>query len=362
MLRAIHLFACLMCLLGLTPGSSNEAKANACGDEVLARGVGALAGCTKLELTHKALGAKGVQALATLLETNVVMTELHLFGNGIGVEGTRILATALEENTAIASLFIVGNSVGDDGAKALAAMLEKNTAISSLYLGSNQIGDEGARALAAALKKRNNGLTLLDLSVNNIGDKGTRALAETLEGNQKLRELYLAANSIRDEGARALAEMLYFYKGSALSRLYLAGNSIAEDGALALADALEQNENIVTLDIVANPIGVEDKSRIYIVFATLDEAGLKKRKARVAQARESRNDLSQLLAGVDGAEEALPKAVGWLHRSRFDSMADVLAAGRANELVAAFGLEAAPTAVLRSNIAQRVRNAENNEL
>ncbi len=278
---------------------------------------------------------EGLQVLAISLYTNTTLQVLDLASNNIGPAGEQDLAAALAVNTGLLRVNLNENTmVGTCGGKTLSAALETNstlqclelaktsvrealswscfTRLTTLVLVDNAIDDTGARAVATMLGKKGV-LCKLNLSQNSITAAGAQALATALMGNSTLTTLLLFRNKVGGVGAQALA--LALHRNTALEILQLSWNipAIGDIGAKAIATALAHNTTIVSLDLSGSHIGQHGASFLATALHTnttlkalhctgnnlMDEGG--KAFAVALQANSYLSTLSLCATGLDAA-------------------------------------------------------------
>ena len=133
---------------------------------------------TKLDMSHKNMGADGAIMLAPEIVANGALVSANLLNNKIGVEQAQNLATILKDHATLKSLCgnkgdetvldMSGKKMGAGGAIMLAPEIVANGALTSLNVSDNSLGGRyegrgsnrkwisdmsGVKALAAAIPK-----------------------------------------------------------------------------------------------------------------------------------------------------------------------------------------------------------------
>jgi Leucine-rich repeat (LRR) protein len=159
-----------------------------------------LVNLTSLSLQLNGIGAKGAQALQSL----VSLTALDLSSQPFAMDrryDAPLKLEPLESGTTLASmmLWVTGigdvNRIGPVGAQALKGLFN----LTSLNLGYNGIGSEGAQALKSLVN-----LTSLGLRKNSIGFAGVQAI----RGLVNLASLDLRSNELSAKGAQPLKDLV----------------------------------------------------------------------------------------------------------------------------------------------------------
>ena len=152
-----------------------------------------------LDLANNAIGAPGIQAIASSGLLDGLM-QLDLRRNVIGLDGARALVH--EANLSrLENLRISNNPLGDEGLEVLAGS-PRLANLRGLELYHTRIGIRGVDALLSS--PHIDRLFTLDLSSNHLGDDAIAHLA-TSPRMKSLCSLGLANNRLTDRSARALS-------------------------------------------------------------------------------------------------------------------------------------------------------------
>ncbi|PWA55471.1 Leucine-rich repeat, ribonuclease inhibitor subtype [Artemisia annua] len=235
-----------------------------------------------LNLSHNALGEKGVRAFGELLKSQGNLEELYLINDGISEEAAKAVCELLPSTEKLKILHFHNNMTGDEGAIAIAELLTKCPLLEDFRCSSTRVDSEGGVALAKALgtcphlKKidlRDNmfgveagialsnvisvftDLTEIYLSYLNLENEGTLALVNALKDSaSSLEVIELAGNDFTAEAAPALAALVIAKKDS-LSKIGLSENELKDDGAIVIAKALEEDlPRLTEVDLSTNMI------------------------------------------------------------------------------------------------------------
>lgn len=213
-----------------------------------------------LNLSHNALGEKGVRAFGALLKSQNNLEELHLMNDGISEEAAQAILELIPSTEKLKVLHFHNNMTGDEGAVAISEIVKHSLALEDFQCSSTRIGAEGGIALAKALGQCTH-LKKLDLRDNMFGVEAGVALSEVLPAFPDLTEVYLSYLNLEDEGAEALASALKECAPS-LEVLDLAGNDITAKAASSLAACIALKQFLTKLNLAENEL--QDEGAILI--------------------------------------------------------------------------------------------------
>jgi Ca2+-binding EF-hand superfamily protein/Ran GTPase-activating protein (RanGAP) involved in mRNA processing and transport len=154
-------------------------------------------------------------AFMTAFEKNLSIKHLTMSRNSIGksehlnvvqpdfVTGGEAIASMLQCNLVLAHLDVSWNYLRLESSTTLAKSVFENRTLVHLNVSYNACGDAGAMMFGEALRE-NQCLEVLNLAYNSIGCKGAQVLANALYGNRTLRSLVLDGNCIGREGGQQL--------------------------------------------------------------------------------------------------------------------------------------------------------------
>ena len=235
-----------------------------------------------LDLSHNALGARGVSELARALPTMPSLVQLNLSATGAADVGAQALAKAIEEGCpGLRYLELAGSFVKDAGGAAFASMLRAGVALETLNLGWNSIRAHAARELAEAavkspLLQRFCGLPLGELRRGQLPpvpplterDRARRPAIDPKE------ELHLQGQGCGAPGAHVVAALL-----AGLPRLVaivMPFQDLKEEGAVAIATAAKAScPRLRFLMLSRNDVGWEATLRIRSLLPDLDDFHLR---------------------------------------------------------------------------------------
>ncbi|KAM7279987.1 hypothetical protein ACFE04_007121 [Oxalis oulophora] len=212
----------------------------------------ALEGCVlrSLNLSHNALGEKGVRAFGALMKSQHSLEELYLINNGISEEAARAVCELIPSTEKLKILQFHNNMTGDDGALAISEVVNKSLLLENFRCSSTRVGSEGGIALSEALKICSH-LKKLDLRDNMFGVEAGIALSKSISNFADLAEIYLSYLNLEDEGAVAIFDAL---KESAplLEILDMAGNDITAESAADAAACIAAKNHLTKLNLSEN--------------------------------------------------------------------------------------------------------------
>ncbi|MBI2785362.1 MAG: hypothetical protein HYX60_03245 [Legionella longbeachae] len=148
-------------------------------------------------------GGLGIEAIATLLQTNPSLTSLTLTDCNLGEKEGMLIADALAENKTLKKLDIGVNPIGSYAATRIIEAANVHAALTYLSFWNVNLDDnleEFSKALAV-----NHSLTDLLLCCNQIGEQGAVTLGRHLVKNKNLKNLSIEFNkNIGPNGKQAL--------------------------------------------------------------------------------------------------------------------------------------------------------------
>ncbi|KAF1327152.1 Leucine-rich repeat-containing protein 74, partial [Globisporangium splendens] len=125
----------------------------------------------------------GGEAIASMLQKNLVLVHLDLSWNYLRLASSITLAHSIDENRTLTELSLSYNACGDAGAMMFGEALRFNQRLEVLDLSYNSIGCKGAMVLANAIRVSRT-LRSLQLNGNNIGKEGGQLMLFALCDNQ----------------------------------------------------------------------------------------------------------------------------------------------------------------------------------
>lgn len=220
-----------------------------------------------LNLSHNALGEKGVRAFGQLLSSQHNLEELYLMNDGISEEAAKAVCELIPSTKKLKILHFHNNMTGDEGAVAIAGLVKESPLLEDFRCSSTRVDSEGGVELSEALGTCTN-LKKLDLRDNMFGVEAGIALSKGISVFSNLTEVYLSYLNLEDEGALALINALQ-NSVSALEVLEMAGNDITSEVASALAACItSKNSSLMKLNLSENDL--KDEGAIVIANALKD--------------------------------------------------------------------------------------------
>ena len=235
---------------------------------------------SKLDLSHNALGEKGVRACVEALKMPS-LNYLALENDGISVHAAKALDEIIGENAiSLRGLRLWNNMSDDEGAFAISNIVGRARDLEEFRMASSRVKEEGCKALCSVLKKCEK-LKCIDLSDNPFGeDIAGPAIAACIEGKvlrkfvlndmclgdenasliinnltascQTLEELELSGNELTVRTSKLVVAVI-LARCSSLSKLSLADNELKDRGAMILAQSLPSSLKV--LDLSSSEIG-----------------------------------------------------------------------------------------------------------
>ena len=233
-----------------------------------------------LDLSHNALGEKGVRACVDALKMSS-LNYLSLENDGISVHAAKALDEIIGDNAInLRGLQLWNNMSDDEGALAIANIVSRARHLEEFRMASSRVKEEGCAALCQILKECVK-LKSIDLSDNPFGEDVTGpSVASSIEG-KSLRKFVLNDMCLGDEGAEFIVKALHsscatlealelsgneltskacnsvvvnvLSASASLTKLALADNELKDKGAMILARALPKSLKI--LDLNSSEIG-----------------------------------------------------------------------------------------------------------
>mmetsp|Transcript_15349 Transcript_15349/g.33199 ORF Transcript_15349/g.33199 Transcript_15349/m.33199 type:complete len:581 (-) Transcript_15349:136-1878(-) len=166
---------------------------------------------TAIALRYLALGPKGAQRVAQVLDSASIIVNVELQGNYVLDEGVGYLVPTFTNLPILQKLSLAGNAIGDEGAYHLSELMSIAPKLVELDLSFNRIGDQGAQHIGfvlEALKKRKKALAsclkLLNLKQNRIGEDG---IGQLWQGQQGDNGPWLRLDVSSNPGESAIARL-----------------------------------------------------------------------------------------------------------------------------------------------------------
>ncbi|CAD7700807.1 unnamed protein product [Ostreobium quekettii] len=194
-------------------------------------------GLTSLTFFNNCSEDEGAKAIAKLLTRSPKMREFRMESSRVGPEGGMALVQGLCAGTCLVSLDISDNPMGAEVADGLAALLRQQAGLTSLIVSDTGLTAGGVKTLSQALLEGVPLLEILGIALVEMTADGARALAPALEAKKHLKRLYLRENELEDEGALVIAGAVA--KISVLQELDIEENDMSDEGALAIAGSLK---------------------------------------------------------------------------------------------------------------------------
>eukprot|EP00347_Sterkiella_histriomuscorum_P005528 403356270 len=157
---------------------------------------------------------------------------LDLQKNSISDQGITILMHAIKRSKSLYYLNLSSTALSHKGAKRIFRALRKNESLISLHLGCvdgvyrNRVGMKGLIELHNMLQT-NKTLNILDLSYNRIMNEGFKTLIFAIENQENIISLNVANNEITSE---VLEDVKYAMVNTGIMSLEINNNPITNDG------------------------------------------------------------------------------------------------------------------------------------
>ena len=244
-----------------------------------------------LDLSYNNIGSESADAIAAVIDNNLLMNQLWFDGNDLYSTGIIIICNALKKIRTLSILSLCNNGITDDAADELSAVITHNILLEDLLLSNNQLQYTGIAVIAESLSKLIK-LRKLDLFNNNISRQGANSLAVALKNSTSLQDLFLSGNNLETSGTLEIcnalshinslhvltlsnnnisdevtSQLIEVLNNNHLYALLIGGNSLECD-PLKIAQVIE-NDNIAMqlLDFSNNNISEQDKEKIKVVFS-----------------------------------------------------------------------------------------------
>ena len=188
---------------------------------------------TPCEPTLLQIGAKGMEAVVSLLENSDSLVGLGLAENQLNDKALLPLIRCLVENKTLLSLRLSKNNLGPATAKELAAMLRFNNKLQHLHASWNSFRDEGARAVVEAMAE-NDQLRTLDLEMTGLGPAVGGSLAKVLSETTVLTVLNVSKNRITTSNVLEMVEALRQNAVAPLLKVEIEDNNVDEEAKAKL--------------------------------------------------------------------------------------------------------------------------------
>lgn len=228
-----------------------------------------------LDLSHNALGPKGLAALASLLnKAGPTLTHLYLSHAGLSADAVKLLPAFLAARrvTALHTLHIA-HSVLTNGLLPVATLLEKSPGIADVRLASLRGDADGIGKVLRALKGTR--LISLDLSDNSISIDAALGFDTLLKTNPGLERLVLSDMAMGDDAAYLVLKAVA-KSGAQITQLDLSGNSIGVKSAAAIGSTvLARRDELVELHLDENPIGADAALGVVRVLSEAEQSSLR---------------------------------------------------------------------------------------
>ena len=193
-----------------------------------------------LVLDQNQIGAKGVEAVVSLLENSDSLVGLGLAENQLNDKALLPLVRCLVENRTLLSLRLCKNNLGPATAKELASMLRNNHKLQHLHASWNSFRDVGARAVVEAMAE-NDQLRTLDLEMTGLGPAVAGSLAKVLSETTVLTVLKVSKNRITTANALEIVEALRKNAVAPLLKIEIEDNNIDEEAKAKLLNQISSH-------------------------------------------------------------------------------------------------------------------------
>ena len=197
---------------------------------------------------------------------------LNLENNKLADSQLKIICEEIKDNKTIVALFLGKNNFQSSGGLYLADLLSTNKTIERLFLGHNQITSSGFSGLLTILTNTNHRVNCLDLSNNNFSTNDFEELSSFLAKNPLLMSLNLSGNKMEMQSAVELGAALNNVNN--IKTLNLSNMSIAPEAIPNLLKSLCVEE-IILDDNPIGEIGIIMFSKALIKNKTLKKLSLK---------------------------------------------------------------------------------------
>lgn len=239
----------------------------------LASSIGLCKQLVRLDLSHNALGSRGIAACAPLIQGQTRLRELTLQNAGLAAESIRLLkrylVVAEGRTTEIRKIKLDGNRIEGRGLMHVADIVKVSPYLEVLAVPSVGADAQGMGKLVEALRGKV-GVRELDCSDNRIDVYVARELGIVISGMRELRVLKLNDLDLGDDGLDAVLKPVCV-AGGKLTEIRITGNEITEKGAGVIAEVIDcMRESLEILDVARNELGGEG---VEILAETLAKGG-----------------------------------------------------------------------------------------
>lgn len=225
-----------------------------------------------LDLSHNALGEKGIRACAAAFEYQKNMKSIAFQNVGCSVHACEALDELLKDCQNLRCIHLLNNMSGDCGASAIANIISRCPLLEEFRMASSRVMEEGGLALVDALMGVES-LRVLDLHDNPLSCESGVALADLVIKQTNLTVLNLNDTCLEDTGIEKLA--LGLSQGAVqLERLELELNEITPEGAAELGAALKTLDKLKYLNLKENELdddGALEIAKSIVGLKTLEE-------------------------------------------------------------------------------------------
>ena len=243
------------------------------GAELLAGALAVNRSLQELGISYNDIGDSGITHIATALQTNTTLTKLHISDCSITDEGAELLTGALAVNRSLQGLHVERNDeIGEKGIDDIATALQTNTTVTTLDIGGCNRSNEGeycelARALAV-----NKSLQELYFEDNIISYNGITQIAESLWINSTLKKLWIGAElCTKDNDVLTIAAALTANK--TIETLWLFWSSARPDHALTNIGMYVSKSSIKELCLRLKPLSDTEQRSKEKWLQCLEEGG-----------------------------------------------------------------------------------------
>lgn len=219
----------------------------------LSASIGMWKGLHTVDLSHNALGSRGLAACMPIL-SGQPLRQLFLSGTGLAAESARLLCdyVAPSPTTDLRILDVHANRLESTGLNHLSTIIAKSPSLTHLRVSSNGASENSIETLATALSVTST-LEELDISDNAIHIPSATRLAKTLSSQSNLVRLCLSDLDMKDETLSALLTPLS--PPPPLAALLLNGNSLSSVALLHLDAFILSCPSLRILSLSSNELG-----------------------------------------------------------------------------------------------------------
>ena len=208
--RALWVWEALLKDLKALVALSIECPIGPEGCKFIAEGLRTAKGLECLNLRHCGVRWQGAEAIANALAQNESLLVLDLSFNSLGHQGVKTLVRqGLEANARLTRLHLAGNHIGAKGVEAIATLLESKKAtrgsVVELDLSQNQLEFKDVRRLGTSLRE-DQSLQVLDLSRNELRSDAVYRLGSMALAHSEMRKLDMRGRRVASSTAERLLE------------------------------------------------------------------------------------------------------------------------------------------------------------